>query len=508
MPLLDRPLLAATAVVYLLVNVAIGVWALRRTRTARDFWVAGQRIGVLVAGLVTMAAAFSGFVFLGGPGLTYRIGLASLFINLPIGFTSALLGWSLAKRLRLLAEVREVYTVPDAVLCRYGSRLTSGTAAVAILIGAVSYLGTQLLALGRLLEAVLGLRARFGDHGLGVGIAVGLAVLLFYSVGGGAVGSVATDVFQGSLMVLAACAVFVYAMKAGGGLPGIAASLASSPRFGRPFLAPFGRAPVLTALGFYFVFGVGVLGQPHMLHKFYMLRDPRRLRFLPLTLGVSQILCLLLWLGIGLAVPALVARGLLAPLAQPDDAAPLFLLHFTPEVVTGLAVAGILAAIMSTADSFMNVGAAALVRDLPAACGRRVARHLLWGRLATVAITLAATALALLWNDLIALLGTFAFGTFAAALAPALAVGLHWPRVTAGAATASIATGTGLSLLLEFLARQTFFPALPKPPLPPGTLPAAVALAASFVVLLLVTAWQGRRGTRPLPADVAAVMEA
>jgi len=507
-PILHRPLLVATAVVYLLVNLAIGLWALRRTRTPKDFWIAGQGIGALVTGLVTMAAAFSGFVFLGGPGLTYRIGLSSLFINLPIGFTSGLLGWSVAKRLRLLAEVREVYTIPDALLSRFGSRATSGTAAVAILVGVVGYLGTQLLALGRLLESVLGLRDWAGGHSLAVGVAIGLAVLLFYSVAGGALAGVYTDLFQGTLMILAAVAVFLCAMKAGGGLSGIAASIAGSPRFGRQFLEPFGRTPVLTALGFYFVFGIGVLGQPHMLHKFFMIKDPRRLRWLPLTLGGSQILCLLIWFGLGLAVPALVAQGRLPALAQPDDAAPLFLLRFAPEMVTGLAVAGILAAIMSTADAFMNIGSAALVRDLPKAWGRRVQRELPWGRIATVAVTLAAACLALAYNDLIALLGTFAFGTFAAALAPALAVGLNWKRVTAQAATASIATGTLLNLLLEFLSRQTFFPALPKPPLPHGALLAAVSLAASFTVLLAISALQGRGGREELPEAVSAVLEA
>jgi len=500
-PILHRPLLVATALVYLLVNLAIGLWALRRTRTPKDFWIAGQGIGVLTTGLVTMAAAFSGFVFLGGPGLTYRIGLTSLFINLPIGFTSALLGWTVAKRLRLLAEVREVYTIPDALLCRFGSRVTSGTAAAAILVGTVGYLGTQLLALGRLLEAVLGLSP-------GAGVAIGLAVLLFYSVAGGALAGVYTDLFQGTLMILAAIAVFWCAMDVAGGLPGITASIAGSPRFGRQFLEPFGKTPVLTALGFYFVFGIGVLGQPQMLHKFFMIKDPRRLRWMPLTLGSSQILCLLIWLGLGLAVPALVAQGRLPALAQPDDAAPLFLLNFAPEMITGLAVAGILAAIMSTADAFMNIGSAVLVRDLPKALGRRVQRELLWGRLATVAVTLAAAGLAFVYDDLIALLGTFAFGTFGAALAPTLAVGLNWQRVTARAATASIATGTLLNLLLEFLGKQKLFPALPKPPLPPGALPTAISLAASFTVLLCVTALDRRRSSVALPADVTAVMEA
>jgi Na+/proline symporter len=292
-------------------------------------------------------------------------------------------------------------------------------------------------------------------------------------------------------------------------------SIAASERFGPAFLDPLGTVPALTAFGFVFVFGVGVLGQPHMLHKLYMLRDPAALRWLPLVLGGSQSVCLLLWLGVGLAVPALVAQGRMAPLANPDDATPAFVLGFLPAALAGLVFAALLAAIMSTANSLLNLGAAALARDLPRALRRRGREgrprrdELAAGRAATVALALAAGACAWLYDDLIALLGTFAFGAFAAALAPALAVGLNWKRVPAAAASASIATGLVLSLGLELLARPGAPPWL-RVPLAEGALPAAVALAGSFTVLLAVTGWHLllRRPAPPLDPDVAAVMEA
>ena len=93
-----------------------------------------------------------------------------------------------------------------------------------------------------------------------------------------------------------------------------------------------------------FVFGVGVLGQPHMLHKFYMLDDPRKLKWIPLVFGSTQGLCFLVWIGVGVAVPALVADGQLPPLDHPDAATPLFLLQFAPKVLAGIVFAGILAA--------------------------------------------------------------------------------------------------------------------------------------------------------------------
>jgi Na+/proline symporter len=430
---------------------------------------------------------------------------------LSVGFTSALLCWAVGKRLRLLAEVREVYTVPDAVAARYGGRAAGGLAALAVLVGTVAYLGAQLRALGVLIEAIFGTSRPLGgagEGGLGWAVAVGVALVLAYAVAGGMVAGVYTDLIQGVLMMAAGVAVFYWAIRAGGGLSAIAADVSASPDFGPRFLDPLGTVPPATAFGFLLGFSVGVLGQPQMLHKFYMLKDPAKLRWLPLVIGVSQSLCVLIWLGVGLVVPALVARGAMAPLgpeAGADRAATEFLLGFAAEIVAGLAFTGVLAALMSTAASFVNLGSAALGRDLPRAFGRPLADELAWGRVAVVGVAVASAAVAWAYGDLIALLGTFAFGTFAAALAPALAVGLNWKRVTRRAAIASMVTGMVLNVGLELLGDRL---------LPPGVLPSAVALAASFTVLFAVT-WIDSRGGRggrggrleELAPDVAAVME-
>lgn len=507
MPVLDKPIIIATAVVYLACVLAIGLWAIRRTKSAKDFFIAGQGLGLLVTTLATMSAAFSGFLFIGGPGLTYRMGMASFFISFPVSMTAGLLCWVVAKRLRLLAEVRETFTVPDAILYRYRSRLASGLAAVAVIVGTIGYLGAQLQAMGVMIESIFGTREMFGEYSLAVAMASGLVVILAYAIAGGMVAGVYTDVFQGALMIGAAIAVFYYAMQSGGGLNEIAQRIAASEAFGPAFLDPLGNVPVFTAMGFVFLFAVGTLGQPQTLHKFYMLDDPRKLKWLPLILGVTQTLVVLIWVGIGMAVPSLVAEGRLDALANPDEAAPQFLLGFAPQFLAGLVFAGILAAIMSTADSFVNIASAALVHDLPKALGRRVERELFWGRLAVLGVAVASGVFAYIYGDLIALLGTFAFGTFAAALTPAIAVGLNWRRVTPQAAIASIATGMVVNFTIEFLAKQTYFPGLPKAPLQPGVLPAAFSLAASFTVLFLVTWWTGKPEGDDLDEDVAAVMK-
>jgi Na+/proline symporter len=373
--------------------------------------------------------------------------------------------------------------------------------AVTILLGCVGYLAAQLLALGVLLEVLLG-------WDLATGVWVGLVVILAYSVSGGMVAGAWTDFAQGLLMLAAAVAVLIMTLGADGGVGPMARSIASSEAFGPRFFAPFAGS-TWSAASLYLVFSIGTLAQPQILHKIMMVRDVGRLRWLPLALGGSQLVCLGVWLGFGLLVPAAVAAGTMTAVASVDQAVPAYLTAVAPRAVAGLVLVAVVAAIMSTADSFLNLAAGALRYDLPralrwridslgaadaGALERRAVRGLRW---TTLWVGLAAGALAVGYGDLIALLGTFAFGTFAAGLVPALVVGLNWPGVSPRAAALSIWTGLVVSVALEMVRRGA--PELwSAVGLPAGLVPAAVALLVSLATLFVASGLDRR--PRPLDA--------
>jgi SSS family transporter len=476
---------------YLLVCAFIAVWASRRTRDARDFFVAGTGIGLWPLAIASMAATLSGFAFIGGPGLLYTVGIGALFIVLPAGLTGALSAWLLGTRMRLLGDVRGLITVPDAIGARYRSRAAQGLSAVAILVATVGYLATNLVALGLIVDAVF-------HTGLTTGILVGSAVVVTYSVSGGILAGIYTDLFQGALMALASMLVFAAAMASGGGLEGISRTiLEHQPQL----LGPWGTFTPLAALSFFFVFGLGTLGQPHVIHKYYMLRDPMQLRWYPLLMTGALVLTLLLYFGVGVAMKAAVFRGDLPPLARADDATPTFLLRYTPPWLAGLVFSGVAAAIMSTVNSFFSVGAAALTHDLPKAMGRQVRDELRGGRVATLALAALATLLALQSGQLVALLGVFGWGLFASTLVPALAIGLNWPGATRKGALASMGVGLVATLLFETLAwaKAYSFPA--------GVTVSGLALVlamATFFVVSLVTRGEAEGD---LDADVRLIVE-
>lgn len=492
LPPLAQPVILVVALVYFLVVAGIGVWSMRRTRTADDFFVAGKGIGLLALTLAAMSATLSGFAFIGGPGLVYVAGLGAMFLILPASITNSMGAWVLAKRMRLLAEVRRVITVPDAIGARYRSPLAQGLAAVAILIAVIGYMATNVLALGVVIEAIFGV-------GLGWSIWVGTAIVLAYSVAGGILAGIYADVFQGTLMALASVLVFAFVLDAGGGMAGISRTILD---VDPAFLSPWGHWTPLAVLSLYFVFGLGSLGQPHVVHKFYMLRDPLRLKWYPLLVTAAFILTTLLYFGVGVAVKALVADGSLAPLGNPDQATPLFLLGFTPVLLAALVFSSVAAAIMSTVNSFMNIGAAAVTHDLPVALGRRVGNELLWGRLATVAISVAAALTAQLSGALVAFLGIFGWGLFASTLVPALAIGLNWAGATRAGAIASISVGLGFTLFFETLAFMGAYS------FPAGVSASALSLVLSILSFFVVSWLTRSDAADAIDPDVRLVMEA
>lgn len=491
LPHVSEPAIIAVAIGYFAIVAAIGVWATRKTRTASDFFIAGQGIGPWPLAIAAMASTLSGFAFIGGPGLIYSVGIGAVFIVLPAGITSTMSAWTLAKKLRLLGEARGLFTVPDAIGARYRSRVAQGLSGAAMLIAIIGYMATNVLALGVVIDAIFG-------SGLGWGIWIGMSVTLAYSVSGGILAGVYTDVFQGMLKALASVLVFLYALKVGGGMSGMSRTIASSDP---AFLGPWGKLTPMAALSFFFVFGVGSLGQPHVVHKFYMLKNPRSLRWYPLITTGAMALTLLLFFSVGVVVKALSVSGRLT-LATPDLATPTFLLHFTPVLLSGIVFSGVAAAIMGTVNSFMNVGAAVLTHDLPVAFGTRVKNELVVGRLSTIAISVAAALTAQFSGALVVFLGIFGWGLFASTLVPSLAIGLNWQDATREGAIASISTGLLITLVFETLAYFKLYK------FPTGVTVSGAALVLSILVFFIVSWLTRSRAPAQLDADVRLIMEA
>jgi Na+/proline symporter len=416
--------------------------------------MAGRNLGFLVTGIAIFSSTMSGLGFVGGPGLVYSLGMSSIWIVITVSLGHAISAFLLGKRLRLFAGLFNAVSLPDAVAVRYSNETARLLTAVAILLGVMGYLATQILAMATVLQSILQKIQIFSGIGLVACVVISCSVLLFYCVTGGILASVYNETIQGAIMAVAGVLVFVATLTVvDGGLNGATTLIMQDDP---EAMGPWGTLGMLGCLSWYFMFSVGCAGQPHLLTKTMMIKRLPSYRFIPLVTVVGYLLTALLWISIGLVMRALVVQGLHPELATADAAAPEFLQHYAHPLLAGIVFAGLFAAIMSTADAFLNIGAAALVHDIPHALrGRSLKRELLWARTGTVILAVAAALFALYSHyenqRLVALLGAFGWGTFGAALVPAVAVGLNWKRATALAANVAIASSLVINFAIELL---------------------------------------------------------
>ena len=475
-----QEIIVGSVVVYMIFCILTGLWAMRRTHNTSDFFIAGRSLGPIVVALALFSSTLSGFGFVGGPGLVYSVGVTSFWMVV-ISSTGYAVGFFLvAKRIRMIAELRDCISLPDVVAARYGSQSVRFLIAITIVLGVMGYLATQILAMAVVMQAILAGTETFAEVGLVTCVVISSAVLVFYCVTGGIIASVYTDVVQGTIMIIAGTLILFTAISVfDGGMQEASSIILADDA---EAIMPYGAAGIIASLGWFFVFGLGMGGQPHIITKMMMNKNMSDNRtILPMAL-FGYIMAALLWISIGIIMRAAVIDGVVEPLSLPDDAASMFLTVFANPLLAGVVFAGLFAAIMSTSDAFLNIGTAAIIHDIPRAIGgRSVQNELFWARVVTVLLAIVAASFALYSHfrdaTLVAILGAFGWGTFAASIFPVVAVGLNWKGATVpGAITAIIA-----ALLINFVTQLAGYT------LPYGISGTLVAFASSMVLFIGVS---------------------
>ena len=283
--------------VYMAFCIIVGLWAMRRTHSSGDFFIAGRSLGPIVVSLAIFSSTLSGFGFVGGPGLVYTQGVSSFWMVV-IATTGYSVGFFLvAKKIRMLAELRNAISLPDVIAARYNSDGARFLMALTIILGVMGYLATQILAMAVVLKALLGGTEMLADISLLTCVIISSAVLVFYCVTGGILASVYTDVVQGSIMMIAGLLILVTAMNVfDGGFAQVNQIILEDDS---EAIMPFGTAGIVACLGWFFVFGIGFAGQPHLVTKMMMNKNIGDNRvILPMSI-LGYGLAALLWISIG-----------------------------------------------------------------------------------------------------------------------------------------------------------------------------------------------------------------
>ena len=440
----DTRTIVATFAVYLAICLALGFVAWRRTTNLKDFILGGRSLGPWVTALSAQATDMSGWLLLGLPGFAYLAGVESAWLvgGLIVG---TWLNWRfVAQPLRERTEaLGDALTLPA-----YFERAFSDTlgllrplTAFFILVFFILYASSQFVAAGRLFESLFGLPYAWA-------VFWGSIVMLAYTFLGGFLAVSWSDVLQGTLMFFALVLVAAMGVHLVGGFDGLHATLnAFNAELLNPWTnvegAPLGWIGITSSLAW----GLVYCGQPHILARFMAIRDPQAMHVARRVAMTWQIVVLIAAMLVGMT-----ALGALPVRLEGAEAEKVFIhmsAQFFPPWIAGICLAGVLAAIMSTASAQLLLSSAAFAEDFYRGLIRKQAgaTELLWvGRLGVLGVAAVAFVLALdPGSTVLARVGD-AWAGFGATFGPAIVLSLHWKRMTRASAYAGILVG-GLTVV-------------------------------------------------------------
>jgi sodium/proline symporter len=343
-------------VIALVCVVFAGWWAGRRAgQVDQDYYLAGRSYGPVVIGVSTGAAGNSGFLMIGSVGLGYLGGLSALALPLGI-FIGDWCFWTFLARPVYEATPPETNTVPERLAQRAGQESWPAVrilAALILLICLCFYAAAQLTAIGISIESAFTVNSSLA-------IVLYVALVGSYTAVGGFRSSVMASLIHGAIMLatalIAVVGVIFALLNTGDASDAVRLALLSGSQ--GPAATDF-NGFILRALG-YAVFGVCIgLGLPTILVKVFALRDIRRI-------GQAKWIYLLFSYGIQ---ASMVVLGIMLHVLVPDIENPeLGLLEFSRNylspVITGVVLAGVVAAISSTFESLLVVLSSAVGSDL------------------------------------------------------------------------------------------------------------------------------------------------
>lgn len=452
-----------TLVVYNLLLVAIGLWAMRRTRDQGDFFLGGRGLGGLVAAISASASSSSAWTLLSVSGMAYLWGLPALWL-FPATLMGFLINWLwVAPRLMRESRANGAITLTEFLAADAEPERRAAVVYLAsgiVLFSFLFYIAAQFQAAGHAFASTF-------DLEMTTAVLVGAGIILLYTLLGGFWAVSVTDTLQGLVMAATALLLPLAAYTAVSGMGGLGPGLAALSDTGvRPPTAGIaGIGFVLGTLGI----GLGYPGQPHVVNRFMALRDARALargRVIALAWAVV--------IYAGMLLLGLCARVLYAGLvADPEQVLFEVANRLISPVAAGVMIAAVLSAIMSTADSQLLVAGSSVSHDLSAegAPGRSLGRS----RLVVLVLSVAAVALALLLPQSIFQRVLFAWHAIGSAFGPALVLRLAGFRLTGDALFRSLFIGFSLTVILHWL---------PDWPRPGDAVERLLPLVAAFLAAL------------------------
>ena len=461
-------------VVYMAAVIVIGiVFAKQANKSSENYFLGGRSLGPWVTAMSAEASDMSGWLLMGLPGVAYWCGLADAFwtaFGLAVG---TYLNWLIvSKRLRRYSiRANNAITLPEFFSNRFRekNKIVLTLSALFILVFFTVYAASCFVTCGKLFSTL------FGAPYIAMMI-VGAIFVLLYTILGGFLAESASDFMQGIVMFTALVVIVIVGTINAGGLGAVVENAQSIPGFfeffgianpelneagqqiaqnGVPVFGPsseYGLLKICSMLAW----GLGYFGMPQVLLRFMAIRREDELK---MSRRIAMI-----WVVISLGVAVFI--GIMGRAVYPTEhltasaAENIFITLATnslPPLLAGFVMAGILAATISSSDSYLLIAASAVAKNVYQGVVRKRATDkqvMTVTRITLLVIALIAIVIALDEDSIIFNVVSFAWAGFGATFGPLMLFSLFWKRINRAGAIAGMVSGAAMVFLWKLVISQ------------------------------------------------------
>ena len=451
-------------VIYMAAVILIGVlYAKRANKGSEEYFLGGRSLGPWVTAMSAEASDMSGWLLMGLPGVAYWCGLADAAwtaIGLAVG---TYINWLIVSRRlrRYSVRANNSITLPEFFSNRFRekSKLIMFLAAAFILIFFTVYAASCFVTCGKLFSTLFGTSYQSM-------LIVGAVFVLVYTLLGGFLAESVSDFMQAIVMIVALSIVVIVATISAGGLGAVIENANQIPGFleffglATPVLDTNGQQiieagkPVFGAASDYgflsicsmLAWGLGYFGMPQVLLRFMAIRKEGELK--------RSRRIAIVWVVISLAVAVfigIVGRQLFPTTHLTNSAAENIFItmseSFLPPILAGFVMAGILAATISSSDSYLLIAASAFSKNMFQGIFKKSATDkqvMTVSRITLLVLAAIGILIALDVNSVIFEIVSFAWAGFGATFGPLMLFSLFWKRINKPGAVAGMVGGAAM----------------------------------------------------------------
>ena len=433
---------------YLSFLIGVGLMSIKYNKSQEDYLLAGRKLGPWVTAFSERASGESAWLLLALPGAAISIGLGEAWTVLGITLGIIASWYIIAEKLRIETEKYSALTIPGYLHRKYNdnSNIIRLFSSIIIAFFFLFYVSAQFHASGKVINTLFGLSSIDG-------IVIGAIVIILYTLMGGFFAIAWTDLLQGILMIGTLVVLPIVGIielqntdRSFYEVLNQVGESKSSFTMGKSGLAAI--SVILGGLSW----GLGYLGQPHLVIRYMAIRDPKDIK--------KAKLIAILWAlpGItGAFMIGLVALNYFGPeffnINDVEQAMPLLATELLPPILAGLLISGAVAAMMSTADSQLLVSTSAITEDfIHQYLGLNISEKtlLLINRITIIILGIIAFGIAIfseISGKNIFSVVSYAWSGLGSSFGPVLVLSLWWPKTTRKGVIAGLLTGFSSTII-------------------------------------------------------------